>query len=159
MITNHTCLNLNKKSVRKKVITKLQKLGYKINDNATALETKTVIKELQLKNGVTADGCIGYKTRPLLNGDIVRYKNIYGIYRGNGYVKEIKSSIEKRKTNNIPLNCVNCGALLQSNHCDYCDTDYSNYQVHEKLKTKTDISYDDITVSGMLFNQLREYTT
>ena len=119
MITNHTCLNLNKKSIRKEVIAKLQKLGYKIKDNATTLETKAAIKELQLKNGITADGCIGYRTRPLLNGDIVRYKNIYGVYRGNGYVEEIKSSIDKIETNNLPLNCVNCGAPLQSNHCDY----------------------------------------
>ena len=78
MITNHTCLNLNKKSIRKKVITRLQKLGYKINDNATALETRAVIKEFQFKNGIIADGYIGYNTEykllnaehKLLNGDI-----------------------------------------------------------------------------------------
>ena len=27
-------------------------------------------------------------------------------------------------TNNLPTNCVNCGAPLHSCHCEYCDTNY-----------------------------------
>ncbi len=30
----------------------------------------------------------------------------------------------ENRTNNLPRNCVNCGAPLTSRHCEYCDTNY-----------------------------------
>ena len=157
-----THLNLNKRRTRKDVISKLQKLGYEISDNANAQEIRTVVRELQLKNGLIPDGYIGDRTKPLLNGDIVKHRDMYGIYRDNGIVEEIKSAAKKTKTNNIPLNCVNCGAPLHSHRCEYCDTDYSNYDAQEELKIEPSDLYNlninglyDTDVSGMIFNKTR----
>lgn len=128
MITNRVCLDLNKRRIRKDVISKLRKFGYVINDNASAQEVRTVVKEFQLKNGLIVDGYIGYRTKALLNRNMVKYKDMYDGIVCNKDIEKINGDIEKIKVGNIPLNCVNCGAPLQSHHCEYCDTDYGNYK-------------------------------
>lgn len=59
------------------------------------------------------DSCNEY-----LDDLISRYKEM----GGNGYIvnKEIKP--EKKKT--YPTNCKNCGAVLHSNVCEFCGSEY-----------------------------------
>ena len=57
-----TRLNLNKKRIRNSVISKLKELGYSISDNACHHEIITVVKKVQMENGLIVDGYIGEKT-------------------------------------------------------------------------------------------------
>lgn len=74
---NH--LDLNKKRVRKNVISKLNTLGYNISDDADIRKIRTIVREIQIKNGLIADGYIGDHTYRLLGYDMFEYNDMLRI--------------------------------------------------------------------------------
>ena len=61
-----TILNLNQKQIKKSVVSKLKALGYEVDDDTPIRQIRQIIKVIQYKNKVMADGIIGKQTMPLL---------------------------------------------------------------------------------------------
>ncbi len=59
-------LNLNKKSVRKSVVDKLNALGYQVDENTPIWRIQNIIMKIQKDNGLIIDGCIGVRTMAVL---------------------------------------------------------------------------------------------
>lgn len=59
-------LDLNKDKIKNSVISRLQILGYEVNDDTSVRKIQEIIKVIQRDNGLMIDGCIGRRTMPLL---------------------------------------------------------------------------------------------
>lgn len=59
-------LDLNKDKIKKSVISKIQTLGYEVDDNTSIRKIQEIIKAIQRDNNLMIDGCIGRRTMPLL---------------------------------------------------------------------------------------------
>lgn len=76
-------LDLKKDRIRRDVAFRLQILGYDVDQN-TGIETiQTIIKKIQLKNGLIADGYIGKNTMPLLGYSDECISKMLNFYVGN----------------------------------------------------------------------------
>lgn len=67
-------LNLNKDKVKNSVVSKLNAIGYKVDENTPVRYIQEIVKAIQRDNGLMIDGCIGRRTMPLLgySGDEIR---------------------------------------------------------------------------------------
>ena len=63
-MSNH--LDLNKTEIKNNVISKLQLLGFEVNENTPIWEIRLIIQVIQINGGLMADGFIGKETMPLL---------------------------------------------------------------------------------------------
>ena len=76
-------LDLNKRSVRESVVSKLQALGYTVSaDSSTTLifKIQNIIKEIQRNNGLMIDGVIGVRTMPVLGYSLEETKKMLKIH-------------------------------------------------------------------------------
>ena len=77
-------LNLNKKSVRKSVVDKLNILGYTVNYATPIYKIKNIIMKIQHDSGLMIDGCIGVRTMAVLGYSWEETKRLLKIRRYRG---------------------------------------------------------------------------
>lgn len=80
-------LNLNKNSVRKSVVDKLNTLGYKVTKDTPILQIRNIIMKIQKDNGLMIDGCVGVRTMAVLGYSWQETKKMLKIrsYGNNSY--------------------------------------------------------------------------
>jgi Holliday junction resolvasome RuvABC DNA-binding subunit len=76
-------LDLNKKHIRKDVISKLKSLGYEISNDAEVRQIRNVVMEIQNKNSLMIDGLIGIETMRVLGYSANEIRKILKIPRNN----------------------------------------------------------------------------
>ena len=78
-------LDLNKDKIKKSVISKLQALGYRVDNDISVRKIQEIIKMIQRDNGLMIDGYIGIKTMPLLGYSYDEIRKMLKIpkYRNN----------------------------------------------------------------------------
>ena len=69
-------LNIDKKSVRKSVISKLRLLGYQIDDDISIRCIRDIVMKIQRDNDLIMDGCIGERTMLLLGYSLKEIKKM-----------------------------------------------------------------------------------
>lgn len=76
-------LDLNKEKIRRDIAFRLQMLGYEVDQNAAVKTIQVIIKKIQLKNGLIADGYIGKNTMSLLGHSDEYIRKMLNFYVGN----------------------------------------------------------------------------
>ena len=78
-------LDLNKKNIKKSVVSKLNLMGYKVNEDTKNNIIQNIIKSIQKDHRLMIDGYIGVQTMPILgytNNEIRKLLKLPK-YRGN----------------------------------------------------------------------------
>ena len=68
----------------------------------------------------------------LFNNKYASDKSIINLHSITNFQKFFKN----KKGDYMPSNCVNCGAVLHGNICEYCGTEYNNNCIYAKFNER-----------------------